>query len=61
MPTFKANDGISLHYETHGSKENKPLILVNYSSSHHQLSTNHLIVIASYTASPVPAKSSNVT
>jgi hypothetical protein len=34
MPTFTANDGIKLHYETHGSKENKPLLLVNHSSSH---------------------------
>jgi hypothetical protein len=34
MPTFTANDGVNLHYETHGSKENKPLILVNHSSFH---------------------------
>jgi hypothetical protein len=29
MPTFLANDRVSLSYETHGSASNKPLILVN--------------------------------
>lgn len=29
MPTFVANDGVSMNYETHGSVSNKPLVLVN--------------------------------
>lgn len=29
MPTFVANDGVSLNYEAHGLASNKPLILVN--------------------------------
>ncbi|XP_014557992.1 hypothetical protein COCVIDRAFT_36625 [Bipolaris victoriae FI3] len=29
MPTFKANDGITLAYETHGSDKNTPLILLH--------------------------------
>lgn len=28
MPTFKSNDNVSLHYETHGSSTSPPLILV---------------------------------
>lgn len=31
MPTFEANDGVSLNYEAHGSASNKPLVLVNLS------------------------------
>ena len=30
MPTFESNDGVSLHYETHGSSTSSPLILVHY-------------------------------
>jgi hypothetical protein len=30
MPTFKSNDKVSLHYETHGSSTSPPLILVNH-------------------------------
>lgn len=30
MPTFKANDGVSLHYETYGSSNSPPLILVGH-------------------------------
>ncbi|RAR13621.1 alpha beta-hydrolase [Stemphylium lycopersici] len=29
MPTFQANDGIDIHYETHGSSANAPLILLH--------------------------------
>jgi hypothetical protein len=29
MPTFVANDGVTLSYEIHGSASNKPLVLVN--------------------------------
>lgn len=38
MPTFVANDGVSLSYESHGSALNQPLVLVNqpcpFASSH---------------------------
>ena len=40
MPTFVANDGVRLNYETHGSTSNKPLVLVNLpcpSASSHDL------------------------
>lgn len=30
MPTFKANDGVSLYYETHGDSGHLPLVLVRY-------------------------------
>lgn len=29
MPTFVANDGVRLNYETHGSTSNKPLVLLH--------------------------------
>ncbi|KAF2125231.1 alpha/beta hydrolase-like protein [Dothidotthia symphoricarpi CBS 119687] len=29
MPSFIANDGVNLHYETHGSRDNFPLILLH--------------------------------
>ncbi|KAF1923339.1 alpha/beta-hydrolase [Didymella exigua CBS 183.55] len=29
MPTFKANDGVRLHYETHGDSKSKALILLH--------------------------------
>jgi hypothetical protein len=62
MPTFTANDGISLHYQTYGSKEkSKPLILVNDLPLVHSVKINQLILLNSYTASQALAKSSNVT
>jgi hypothetical protein len=62
MPTFTANDGISLHYQTHGSKEkSKPLILVNDLPIMHSVKINQLILLNSYTDSQALAKSSNAT
>jgi len=59
MPTFKANDGVELHYQTRGSKESKPLILVNHPPLIDPHNADHLILLDSYTASQAPAKSSN--
>jgi hypothetical protein len=28
MPSFRANDGVNLHYSTHGTSSSPPLILV---------------------------------
>ena len=61
MPTFMANDGVDLHYQTHGSKENKPLILVNDPPLINPIQYDHLILPNSFTASLDPAKSSNAT
>jgi hypothetical protein len=62
MPTFTANDGTSLHYQTHGSKEkSKPLILVNDLPLMHSVKINQLILLNSYTDSQALAKYSNVT
>jgi hypothetical protein len=59
MPTFKANDGVTLNYETHGSASNKPLILVNDPTSHRTQVAFHLILHHSFTVSQAPVKSSN--
>jgi hypothetical protein len=61
MPTFTANDGVNLHYQTHGSKENKPLLLVNCPALFNPIRSFHLTFSNSYTASQAPAKSSDVT
>jgi hypothetical protein len=58
MPTFKAHDGVTLNYETHGSASNKPLVLVIHPALH-RIQVTHLILHHSYTASQALEKSSN--